>query len=47
MALVWTNGEAVARLDVNLTAMCASITCSSTRAQSGAVAWQVDAEVRA
>ena len=47
MALVWTNGEAVARLDVNLTAMCASITCSSTRDQSGAVAWQVDAEVRA
>ena len=47
MALVWTDGEAVARLDVDLTAMCASITCSSTREQSGAVAWQVDVEVRA
>jgi sucrose phosphorylase len=45
MALVWTNGDAGARLDVNLTAMCASLTCS--RAQSGAVAWQVDAGVRA
>jgi len=47
MALVWTNGDAVARLDVNLTTMCASLTCASARAQSGAVAWQVDAEVRA
>jgi sucrose phosphorylase len=47
MALVWTNDDEVARLDVNLTAMCASLMCSSTRAQSGTVAWQVDAEVRA
>jgi sucrose phosphorylase len=48
MALVWTNGEAVARLDVNLASMCASITSSSPGAQSeGTVAWHADAEVRA
>jgi sucrose phosphorylase len=48
MALVWTNGEAVARLDVDLTAMCASITCSSLGASSeGTVTWHADAEVRA
>ena len=47
-ALVWTNSEAFARLDVNLTAMCASITCSSLGAQrEGAVVWHTVAEVRA
>ena len=47
-ALAWTNGDAVARLDVNLTAMCASITCSSPGARSqGTVAWHAGAEVRA
>lgn len=48
MTLVWTNGEVVARLDVNLTGMCASITCSSPGGQSeGTVAWHTAAEERA
>jgi sucrose phosphorylase len=48
LALVWANGETFARLDVNLTEMSASMTCSSAGAQSqGAVAWDAVAEVRA
>ena len=48
VVLVWTNGEAFARLDVNLTQVCASMTCSSGGAQSqGAVAWDAVAEARA
>ncbi len=40
IALTWTNGDAFARLDVDLTGMCASITCASHGAQSkGEVAW--------
>jgi sucrose phosphorylase len=40
IALTWTNGDAFARLDVDLTGMSASITCASHRAQSkGDVAW--------
>jgi sucrose phosphorylase len=48
LVLVWTNGEAFARLDVNLTQVCASMTCSSGGAQSqGAVAWDAVAKARA
>jgi sucrose phosphorylase len=48
IALVWTNGDAFARLDVDFTGMCASITCSSRGAQSkGDVAWHAFAEARA
>jgi sucrose phosphorylase len=48
MALVWTNGEVFARLDVDLTGMCASITCSSLVAPSeGTVAWRAVAEAGA
>jgi sucrose phosphorylase len=48
MTLVWTNGDASARLDVDLTDMRASITCSSRGARSaGAVAWHAVAEARA
>jgi hypothetical protein len=32
LALVWTNDEESPRLDVNLTDMCASITCSRIEA---------------
>jgi sucrose phosphorylase len=48
IALVWTHGDAFARLDVDFTAMCASITCSSHGAESrSGVAWHTVAEVRA
>jgi sucrose phosphorylase len=48
IALVWTDGEAFARLDVDVTAMCASITCSSHGAPSKSVAaWHTFAEARA
>lgn len=48
MALAWTNGEAFARLDVNLTGMCASITCSRLGAPAqGTVAWHAVAEAGA
>jgi sucrose phosphorylase len=48
IALVWTNGETFARLDVNFTERCASITCSGLGAQSEtAVAWQAVAEAQA
>jgi len=48
IALVWTNGDAHARLDVDLTGMCASITCSSAGTPSArVVAWQTAAEARA
>ena len=48
IALTWTNGDAFARLDVDLTGMCASITCSSHGAHSsGDVAWHALAEARA
>ena len=48
MALVWTHGEVFARLDVNLTEMCASITCSSLVAPSeGTVVWRAVAEAGA
>ena len=41
LAVVWTNDEEFARLDVNLTEMYASVTCSRTGAPAGgAVAWQ-------
>jgi len=41
LALAWTNGAEFARLDVNLTQMCASITCSGVGAATdGIVAWQ-------
>src|SRR5688572_15493970 len=41
LALVWTNDEESARLEVNLTEMCASITCSRIEAAvERAVAWQ-------
>jgi hypothetical protein len=40
IALVWTNGDAFARLDVDFTGMGASITCSSREARStGDVVW--------
>jgi len=48
IALVWTDGEAFARLDVDVTAMGASITCSSHGAPSKSVAaWHTFAEARA
>ncbi|MET0986306.1 MAG: sucrose phosphorylase, partial [Steroidobacteraceae bacterium] len=48
IALVWTNGETFARLDVNFTERCASITCAGLGAQSeAAVAWQAVAEAQA
>ena len=48
IALVWTHGDAFARLDVDVTGMCASITCSSHGAQSKIdVAWHAFAEARA
>jgi sucrose phosphorylase len=48
LALVWTHGDAFARLDVDFTAMCASITCSGCGAQSkGGVAWHTIAEAQA
>jgi sucrose phosphorylase len=48
IALVWTNGDASARLDVDLAGMCASITCSNGGAQSNdEVAWHTLAEARA
>ena len=48
IALVWTHGDAFARLDVNFTAMCASITCTSRGAQSkGDVAWHTLSGARA
>jgi sucrose phosphorylase len=48
IGLVWTNGEVFARLDVNLTGMGASITCSSLGAPSeGTVAWHAVAEAGA
>jgi len=41
LALVWTNDEESARLDVNLTDICASITCSGIGAVlEHVVAWQ-------
>ena len=47
IALGWNN-ETFARLDVDLTAMCASITCSrlGARAEDG-VTWHSAAEARA
>jgi sucrose phosphorylase len=48
IALVWADGEAFARLDVDVTAMCASITCSSHGAPAeSVVAWHTFAEARA
>jgi len=48
IALVWTHHEAFARLDVDFTAMCASITCSSHGAESKSVAaWHTFAGARA
>ena len=48
IALVWTNGDALARLDVDFTAMCASITCASRSALAqAAVVWHTFAEARA
>jgi sucrose phosphorylase len=47
IALVWTNGDAFARLDVDFTAMCASITCSSSAQSTSRVAWHTLAEARA
>ena len=48
IALVWSHGDAFARLDVDVTGMCASITCSSHGAQSkSVVAWHAFAEARA
>jgi sucrose phosphorylase len=41
LALVWINGGEFARLDVDLTAMCASVTCSSaTAGTEGERVWQ-------
>ena len=41
LALVWTDGGELARLDVGLTAMCASVTCSSaTAGTEGERVWQ-------
>jgi len=48
IALVWTKGDAFARLDVDVTGMGASITCSSRGAQSkGDVAWHTLSGARA
>jgi sucrose phosphorylase len=48
IALTWTNNDASARLDVDLTGMCASITCSTSGAHAnGDVAWHTLAEARA
>jgi sucrose phosphorylase len=48
IAFTWTNHDAFARLDVDLTGMCASITCSSRGAQSkDDVAWHTLTEARA
>jgi len=48
IALVWTHHEAFARLDVDFTAMCASITCSTHGAESKSVAaWHTFAGARA
>jgi sucrose phosphorylase len=48
IALTWANHDALARLDVDLTGMSASLTCSSRGAQSkGDVAWHTLAEARA
>jgi sucrose phosphorylase len=45
LALKWTNGTEFARLDVSLTQMCASVTCSSEGAGTeGTVEWQSGVE---
>jgi sucrose phosphorylase len=40
LVLVWSDGDEVARLDVDLTQMCASVTCST----GGERVWQVAAQ---
>jgi sucrose phosphorylase len=48
LTLEWTNGAEFARLDVSLTEMCASVTCSAAEAGTeGAVAWHSAVEAQA
>jgi len=39
LGLAWSNGAAIARLDVDLTRMSAAVTCSSDRAGAAALSW--------